>query len=110
MTQKQFAESLGVKKQYITQLCTEGYPVSKKTVDKILNVYREIDINYFFGENNQGTTHATKPIPDTIMKTIDELSIDVRFLKENYLDLKKSYQELKDEIQQLRAEKKRKAS
>lgn len=45
-TRKEFAEKIGKSSQWVTNITSEGYPVGKKTITSIIEVYSNIDPNW----------------------------------------------------------------
>ena len=91
-TRSEVAKLLNVRRQQITEWCTEGKSVGKKTIDRLLSIFPEVGYGYFYDDDN---TQVSEPI------TNYNKTMDLRTQSELLLMLSQNVREMKDRISEL---------
>lgn len=104
----EFAMKLGVSKQYSSGLCTAGERILEKTLDKILDVFPEVNRSWlYFGEGEMlstSTPAVTQHIDLSADDTIANLNDYISLLKEKIARLENELRIEREKVASLSAQ------
>lgn len=94
-TQVDVANELGVKRQQVNQWCVDGNSVGKKTIDKLLEQYKQyIGPEYFYE-----TSEINEPTTEYKTKVMNEEML--LLLSSDYRDLKKRVERIEERLNEI---------